>query len=82
VSFWHVSFCGVPAVPGEQCDVDLLLIWDAHWAACPLIHHFNISFCLKHSYNKMGTQVMHAPYLVDHMGCVFPCQESGLLCHW
>jgi hypothetical protein len=25
---------------------------------------------------------MHASYLVDHMGFVYPCQELGLLCHW
>jgi hypothetical protein len=76
-----ISSCGLPAVPvGEHCGGVQLLIWDAHSAACPLIHHFNISFCQKNCCKKRSTLVMHVTCLVDHMGCVYPCQESGLLC--
>jgi hypothetical protein len=32
----------------------LLLIWDAHCAACPLVHHYNISFCLKKLLQQKG----------------------------
>jgi hypothetical protein len=45
--FRHDSSCGLPAVPvGELCGVALLLIWDTYCAACPLVQHFIISFCL------------------------------------
>jgi hypothetical protein len=67
-----ISLCGLPAVPvGERCGVDLLLKQDFHYAPCPLIHHFNIPFCLKKNCcNKRSALVMHTPYLVDHMGCL------------
>jgi hypothetical protein len=46
--FLVCNSCGLPAFPvGEQCGVDLLLILDAHCAACPIMYDFYISFCVK-----------------------------------
>jgi hypothetical protein len=78
-----ISSYSVPAVPVcQQCGGVLLLIWDAHCAACHLVHHLNISFCLRNCFNKWSTLVMRAPSLVITWAVFIHAKDSGSLCHW
>lgn len=63
-----ISSCGLPPVPiGEQCGCVQLLIWDAHCAVCPLIHHFNIPFCQKEK-KKLLQEKEHTSEACDLSG--------------